>query len=777
MITHYIELAFQQMRKYRLQSVVSIISLGIGFACFALAAMWIKYETTFDAFHRDSENIYTVMEDKQDLLQIITREQLEQMPEIAAYTESSPTTRDTINGRTVKATERMLHDKNWFEVFSVKFIEGNDGFMNDEGQVAISDRLARELWGDESPIGQELYISSQVPQQQRRIVTAVFKDWGIRTNYPTDLLSKHPEVLPKGVRFNRYGAVRLYPHANADSLNAKLKKLENPWGVLIANIVPVTKYRQATARYEQESKIKVNHLELFAIASLMLIVCGLLNYLTMFINRLFIRKREIALRTMLGAKGSDILVQFLIEYGLLLVFALCCGLFTIEAVKTSFLNLSGLPTDAGYIYTETFTYFICIMAASLLISGPIISYFRHQSLKSSITGIGGMAGYNSFRRTSTGIQMAIAVFCIFCVAVVMKQLYSLRTEDTGIQRENRGYVVPSIYIFNYDFGRQAACVEGILEYLKLQPEIDTVFNTQFTPLKISSTLMPNTLKAEDNPQLSEDFSFMGQGVTHTSYKFFGQTLSQGRWYYPGEKGSIIVNEAFVDAMGWKNPIGQEIYSGKDKSTVIGVFKDTRKTIDGTTFPLIFVLEENEDTRAYHNACNILFKFVPGTWPTVRKKILDLCQENGWNISNPVSMEEEYLESLKSENNLQLLLSVTTGVCILIALFGVWSMIMLTCEQRRKEIAVRKVFGATVKDILDMFFVEYMSLQGMAALVAFPIGYACMKPWLEQYVLQTEISWWLFVGIFFLVTLLVALCIGWRVWKTAHAHPADEIAKG
>jgi hypothetical protein len=86
------------------------------------------------------------------------------MPEIATYTESSPTTRDTINGRTVKATERMLHDKHWFDVFSVKFIEGNDGFMNDEGQVAISDRLARELWGNESPIGQELYISSQVPQ-------------------------------------------------------------------------------------------------------------------------------------------------------------------------------------------------------------------------------------------------------------------------------------------------------------------------------------------------------------------------------------------------------------------------------------------------------------------------------------------------------------------------------------------------------------------------------------------------------------------------------------
>ena len=128
-------------------------------------------------------------------------------------------------------------------------------------------------------------------------------------------------------------------------------------------------------------------------------------------------------------------------------------------------------------------------------------------------------------------------------------------------------------------------------------------------------------------------------------------------------------------------------------------------------------------------------------------------------------------------NLQKLLSVTSIICILIALFGVWSMIMLTCEQRRKEIAIRKVHGATVKDILDMFFLEYMSLQAVAGVVAFPIGYAYMKLWLEQYAVQTEISWWIYVGIFLAVALLVALCVGWRVWRTANARPADEICKG
>ena len=147
------------------------------------------------------------------------------------------------------------------------------------------------------------------------------------------------------------------------------------------------------------------------------------------------------------------------------------------------------------------------------------------------------------------------------------------------------------------------------------------------------------------------------------------------------------------------------------------------------------------------------------------------------ISNWIDCERHYEYHLKSEVNLQKLLNIITSVCILIALFGVWSMIMLTCEQRRREIAIRKVFGATTKDILDMFFIEYMSLQGIAALVAFPIGYACMKPWLEQYVVQTSIPWWIYVGIFMAVALLVALCVGWRVWKTANARPADEIAKG
>ena len=176
---------------------------------------------------------------------------------------------------------------------------------------------------------------------------------------------------------------------------------------------------------------------------------------------------------------------------------------------------------------------------------------------------------------------------------------------------------------------------------------------------------------------------------------------------------------------------------------------------------------------------ISIKYKPGMKQVLIDKVKAYAEKQGLEYTPRawLDFEETYEKILQSERNLQKLLNIITSVCILIALFGVWSMIMLTCEQRRKEIAVRKVFGATTKDILDMFIVEYMALQGVAALVAFPIGYACMKPWLEQYVVQTSIPWWIYVGIFLAVALLVVLCVGWRVWKTATAHPADEIAKG
>jgi len=138
------------------------------------------------------------------------------------------------------------------------------------------------------------------------------------------------------------------------------------------------------------------------------------------------------------------------------------------------------------------------------------------------------------------------------------------------------------------------------------------------------------------------------------------------------------------------------------------------------------------------------------------------------------LEDVFAEYLKSERALITLLSFMTGVCVLIALFGVYSLTSLTCEQRRKEIAIRKVNGAEVVDIMNIFFKEYLILLALSAFIAFPTGYIIMKRWLETYVKQTSMDAWLFVLIFLIVFVVIAMTITSMVWKEARRNPAGVV---
>ena len=783
MIRHNLRLAFRQLEKYRLQSLVSVVSLAIGFACFALASMWIKYETTYDAFHKDADRIHILMFYQEVYSENIKEESLAQFPEVEQVSVVQLDRRGyrTNGGSITYPIEYKLHDTSFLDIFDIQFLEGSQSFLHDTREVAVSEEFAHMMWGEESPLGKELKDEEFDKDAPGRIVTAVFKGWGSHTSFPFHVLSCMPD------RFHTFLSTRTFmklsEHTDLVSLNeridtTKLFTYDNHGKehARIAfsrddyNIVPITEARHATASYKNNAHIRVNHVYLFAIAGGMLILCAMLNYLTMFINRLFIRKREIALRTVYGASGRDLTMQFLVEYGLLLLFAMFLAFMCIDALSTFFCWLADIPNDMiSFIYSETFLYMSLVIVVSLLASLPFIIYFRRKSLQNSITGVGGLSRYNLFRRVSTGVQLFIAMLCIFCTLVLQKQIYTLRKGDLGFERENQAMMI------SYNFEEAAA----LREFLAGLPEVKEIIEPRqpLYPLRQTSRQI---MSVEECPELDEDLIIRTMDVSEEFCDFYGLRLLEGRWMNEGDMWSgVIINETLAKTLGWTDALKKEVWGRR----VVGVVKDflnespTMPKQPYVLFPEVPMTEKEKGLSS--TAFFTIFTYHEGTWSQVRKKVTEKCVKEQWRNANmPLdNVEEEYDRMLTSENNLQNLLNTITSVCILIALFGVWSMIMLTCEQRRKEIAVRKVFGATTKDILDMFFLEYMSLQGVAALVAFPVGYACMKPWVEQYVVQTSIPWWIYVGIFMAVALLVALCVGWRVWKTAKAHPADEIAKG
>ena len=144
---------------------------------------------------------------------------------------------------------------------------------------------------------------------------------------------------------------------------------------------------------------------------------------------------------------------------------------------------------------------------------------------------------------------------------------------------------------------------------------------------------------------------------------------------------------------------------------------------------------------------------------------------GFDIYNE---EETYNAYLRAEDMLTRLLTFASVVCVFIAIFGIYSLVTLTCEQRRKEIAIRKVNGATVKNILLMFFREYLVMLVIAAIVAFPVTYAIVKQWIEGYIRQMDISIWPFLLVFVGLLVVVVASIFYRVWKAANENPANVV---
>ena len=796
MIEHNLTLAWRQLVKYRLQSAVSVVSLAIGFACFSLASMWIKYETTYDAFHRDADRMYFLVKDDSewgkagDILENVNTVFCDTIykhcPEIV---ESALFERPYFQPKEGKMERYIACDSSFFDFFDIRLLVGDRGFLQRKGEIAITRQKAEEWWPGENPLGKEL----EDKYGKHFVVSAIVEGWDTHTNLTFAFLSGDSEVRMTPYSGGQY-AVRLAPKADVKSINQRLDTLKinffywsedgyrNHIGADGGFELIAAKEFRHRLNYEQ-MEVQIHHIYLFALAGGMLILCGLLNYLTMFVNRLFIRQREIALRTVFGATGRNLTVQFLTEYGLLLLIAAFFGLIFMKWVLAAFRQLAELPEGWGFFYRETFISMFLVLGVSLLISLPVIQFFRRQALQNSIQAQVGLFSYNNFRKLSVCLQIGISIFFIFCTVMMMKQIHTLRHTDIGFNRENMGILGISTgnIMTDSDVEEFDERMEAAYSYLRQQPELTEVIkNRPIFPLYGQTATVINKYSlltgAAVNPDMVEDkYSFKLFTDKDGSFSsFYNLRLLEGRFFEESDDdNAIILNESATRQFLWESAVGKQILFGDEPYTIVGVVKDFHNY--GPTIPAKpCFIRKNKDDGTISNS--LIFKYHPGTWETLKEKFAQQFKEMDikYTLKN---VEAEYENLLRSEKNLQLLLSVTAGTCVLIALFGVWSMIMLTCEQRRKEIAIRKVHGATVKDILDMFFLEYMTLQGVAALVAFPIGYACMKPWLEQYVVQTEISWWIYVGIFLLVALLVALCIGWRVWKTATARPADEICKG
>ena len=784
MIKHCLKIAIRNLVKYKVQSAVSILGLAVGFVCFSLSLYWIHYEMTYDHFRQNADRIYMVRtNDEYTEGKISTRVPYslaaylaQHFPDIAV---AAPfhliSERISVNDKYQDAVFSSA-DSAWMNLMDIRIIKGNRNFMlpKDNAEIAITEEAAKKWFRTEDPIGKEVKMLRRTKK-----ICAIVQAENRHTNFPFDFIG-NPELGKTWWYITWSILIKVKPDTDIEELESKinanlpaeLKQVTSIRKTGIERIIltPLSKLHYAKDfRDDKEAGITFQYIIYFSIAGILIITCALINYLTLFINRMRVRQREMALRMIHGANIRSLVSLLTVEFLLLLACAVTTGFLLIEICFPSFIELTGIDTAKSSLYGEAFLFIGLISLIILTAIIGLLYILYHRSLHLSLRYNTGRSTGTQLRRGSIVLQLFVCLSFIGCTVLINQQLDYLRHRDLGLKIKNRG----------------SFSVMGDMDYtplirkIKELPMITEVMQPDYYPI-VSQLTAIGQFDNWDGLDIPIDTPvpvklFLGK---EDFFRFYGITLLAGEWLDDlSTYEDIIINESLARRMGWspQEAIGKHIIQSYITYTIVGVVKDCHYGAPTLPIPHTGFLV-GEQMGLMQRSAGILFKYKEGTWNECRKALEHLYQTecSPENILRLNSEEEVYNNYLRSEEMLTRLLSFASLVCILTAMFGIYSLVTLTCEQRRKEIAIRKVNGATVWSILFLFFREYLIMLCIAALFAFPITYVIIKQWILNYVRQVSISPLPFILILIGLALTVIAGISWRVWKAANENPAEVI---
>lgn len=798
MIKHIFIVAIRNLLKYRQQTLISIAGLAIGFVCFALSAYWIRYEMSFDGFHKKADRIYQVRKIDPTIKfgQYINTppplaETLEKyFPEITVVTAGTRIY-DIEPGENSPTIDAQEISKNFLNVFDLEILSGSIDF-NDENGILVSETFAKDHFHTSNPTGKELIQYVGGKEYKKMIVRGVVKDWPKNTNLPFQVIRSIDEndrgnwndpsitylLLPKGT--------------NPRDFKEKLEKLqvkEAP-GSPSYTIVPLKEAYYTEPAYN-DAELKFEQVLLFAILGLLVIIAALFNYLNLYASRIRIRVRELSLRKVTGSSNRGIFILLSTEFILLLAVACILGFIGIEWSLPAFKSFAAIQSDYIHIYSELGSYILTLIGVSILMVYIVIYYTRRQLFQESARMVSPSGRKGLFSKLNLILQMIIGLGFIFCTTIYFKQIHTLSHSDPGLDRSRiltAGISPKSSFFYSayFENTEQINLIINGMGNISTIEKIMPLGQGAILPRMVSSRGLARTETMNEKEAVEYDVFYV-----HPDYiRFYGMQLLAGSDFKPvadDNRDDVVINEAMAKALGLKDPVGKTLiekpkpyYDTFDGSvsqhewsrphTIIGVVKNF--VYESPIQKIIPVVMS-----CHASYIGLGIKYLPGTYKQTKESIETFVEKGfpGYK-ANIFNMDNEYQKHYESEASLRFLLALLSGVCIVISLFGIYSVVALNCEYRRKEIAIRKVNGASLFSVFNLFFKEYILLLAIASVIAFPIGYLIMKPWTERYVLQTEINWWIYALLFLSTAIVVLFTITARVWKTAHINPATELKK-
>jgi len=820
MIQNYIKIAWRNLVRNKVSSIINIGGLAIGLACVLLIGMYVKDELGYDRFFKDANRIYRVnTHEKTGNDEFVAGHTpppvgaalMSNFPEVESYTRIFLPGDEVVhyldNGQRHSLTEKSLLsvDSNFLQFFSYPLLAGDPKTcLNGPNYIVLTEKAAKKYFGDASPIGKNLVFDEYA---KPFTVTAVLKDLPEQSSLQFDVLQSNVG-MPPVKRFNwswiwlQMGTyVKLKANAPNDEASIKrlearfpamvrvqaasaFKRLGQPFDQFIKNggkydisLQPLTAIHLLSqnigSRYINQSDIK--YVYIFSAVALFIMLLACVNFMNLATAQSAKRAKEVGIRKVLGSERGQLIGQFISEAFLYTASATLIACFIVAACLPAFNQLAAKELSLqAFFNVYTVAALVLLVLLTTLLAGMYPAFFLTSFKPAAVlkgSADAGKTGGGFFTRNALVVfQFSVSTVLIICTIVVYKQLMYNQSKDLGFNKEN------VLIVANAD--RLGQHEESFRQELLQLPGVGGASISTSLPTQKSYT---DTYKPEDDENMTasgKDLWLSGYMADESFVPTLKLQILEGRNFSKNftDSASIILNETAVKQIGWSNPIGKTIFYPGDQRRfkVIGVVRDfntesLRNPI--SSFALFY-----KTSQAIHVApAYLAVRIKPGDYQKaighIQAKWAEFMPDNPFEYS---FLDAEFDSLYRTDQTIGKVFSVFTFLSLTVACLGLLGLAMFTAERRTKEIGIRKVLGASVQNVVTMLSKDFLKLVMIASLIAFPVAWYAMNKWLQDFAYKTDISWWVFAISTGAVCAIALFTISFQSLKAAMTNPVESL---
>jgi len=801
MIKNYLKVAWRNLVKNRVTSLINIGGLAVGMAVAILIGLWVWDELSFDTYHKNYKTIgqiRTHMSDPRTRTEGVNNSlQFPLYTELKAnYKEnfkhiimSSWNVDNILSAGDKKLSRTGLYmDADAPEMLTLKMIHGSWAGLKDPYSIMLSESTAKAFFGDINPVNQVMKMSNKYEVK----VTGVYEDLPLNTQFKDlKFLSSidlwfvdNPWIKKSTMTDWQNHFLKIYVEINPNTSfeqvshnikNAESKNLANFKDEARLNpqvfVTPMQDWHFHSYKRGQPDNGPLQMAWLISIIGSFVLLLACINFMNLSTARSEKRAKEIGIRKAVGSMRLQLIGQFLSESFLIVVLAFCLSLVIVTFAMSGFNELAGkqvsMPYQSIYFWLTSIGFILITSIIAGSYPALYLSSFKPVKVLKGTFKAGRLASVP--RKVLVVAQFTVSVALIICTIVVYKQIQIAKNRPVGYTRD--GLIM--IEKKNSDFDGKYDILRSELKNTGVVSEMSESFGKV---TEIASNNGGFKWRGK-NPNLDDQFGTLP--VSFEYGKTIGWQFTSGRDFsraFLTDSNGMVINEAAAKYMGLKNPVGEDVsWKFQDQPIryykILGVVKDMimESPYDETT-PTIFMIKGHVGTSQINVKINpkVSASEALPKIEAIFKKIIP---------SAPFEYkfaDEEYTAKFAAEERIGKLAGVFATLAIFISCLGLFGLASFVAEQRVKEIGVRKVLGATVTNLWALLSKDFVQLVILSQLIASPLAWYFMHKWLMNYHYRTDISWWVFGITCFGALAITLLTVSYQSIKAATANPVKSL---